>query len=195
MREWTNWGSEGVLVHVFRAGTWIEDVDERQVAKDAKGETHSVPRAIRSSVDQSVRRLLPRNFLGAATAISLALCVTAAVLWAKSSRGPVVFFVNPWEAQGFDGHIRFLYDGTFQEGENSVPLWIFALPFPIVLGARLWVERVKRRPARGRCARCGYDLRATPDRCPECGMVLSTQSTMRSPVDSRLDAGGGGAKV
>jgi hypothetical protein len=47
-------------------------------------------------------------------------------------------------------------------------LLALASVLPIVSLVR-W--RRSRRPAAGRCASCGYDLRATPDRCPECGTV------------------------
>ena len=54
----------------------------------------------------------------------------------------------------------------------SLPDWfiagLFAIP-PLVWTIVLGRSVVRRRA--GRCLLCGYDLRATPDRCPECGHV------------------------
>jgi hypothetical protein len=49
---------------------------------------------------------------------------------------------------------------------------------PAVGLAIYWLVRPRSpRPTEssGICRHCGYDLRATPDRCPECGTVPTTQ--------------------
>jgi hypothetical protein len=54
------------------------------------------------------------------------------------------------------------------------PLWMLTISAGL-FAAALVVSRLRRRPDRraGQCPRCGYDLRATPERCPECGTVAS----------------------
>jgi hypothetical protein len=56
-----------------------------------------------------------------------------------------------------------------------VPLWfplaVLATPGVIMLGRDL---RRRRRTRAGLCVACGYDLRSTPGRCPECGLSISS---------------------
>lgn len=51
-----------------------------------------------------------------------------------------------------------------------IPYWLIAAGFlaaPLAALVRGW--RKRRRISAHLCTSCGYDLRATPDRCPECG--------------------------
>jgi len=78
---------------------------------------------------------------------------------------------NPttWGRLGFDAHttrsknvVRYFL---------SLPFWFLcALSFPYPLAHYLLALRRRlRRERHGKCPTCGYDLRASPDTCPECG--------------------------
>jgi hypothetical protein len=85
-----------------------------------------------------------------------------------------------WRRMGFQG--EGLRDGRsapeFGLVQRSL-LWKVGLPFwflaaSFALPCAVWLLRrgVRRRLDKsGRCPACGYDLRATPDGCPECGAV------------------------
>jgi hypothetical protein len=55
-----------------------------------------------------------------------------------------------------------------------LPCWLIIVIFGVIPGV-FYVRPIYRylfcRHPKGHCQSCGYDLRATPDRCPECGKV------------------------
>lgn len=99
--------------------------------------------------------------------------------------------VGPLGATGSNGtnvSLRSIFGFTFSAGKGgprgiAVPHWFLALLLAIIpalyFGAAI---RSRRRHRGGHCPQCGYDLRATPDRCPECGPEIISQKPEISGV-------------
>jgi len=68
-----------------------------------------------------------------------------------------------------------------------IPFWLLTTLFAILplieIPLFILAFRKSLRDNLGHCAHCGYDLRASPDRCPECGQPASS---IPRRIDSRL---------
>jgi len=79
-------------------------------------------------------------------------------------------------------HLGFAY-GPDSNGNDGVaiPYWMFVAAGGIAWSARAYLHRRRRRDAGQKiCVACGYDLRATPERCPECGNVVASPTSPAS---------------
>ena len=111
--------------------------------------------------------------------------------WVYSTRGRMTFItallglpdkeIGPFWNSGLpDDPYRMEETGFYLLGWNleqypsyatvSAPHWALAMLLGVApAAAALTHFRRIRRQTRDRCRSCGYDLRATPERCPECG--------------------------
>jgi hypothetical protein len=76
---------------------------------------------------------------------------------------------------GFHGYFREKWNPVDTVSMLIVPLWLPVLLFGLL--PALWWKR-RRKPRRGPtlCPTCGYDLRASAERCPECGRPITSNA-------------------
>jgi hypothetical protein len=91
---------------------------------------------------------------------------------------------NSQPVPGRSGRAGFYRDTGFLAGPGlgrgiayrawTIPYWAMVAAFSLPVAWRIIkVIRKWQQHAQGLCPKCGYDLRATPDRCPECGSTFA----------------------
>ena len=133
----------------LRAGRTVQDRRDGD-GEDAATRDHVVALRKRSLMDGRWARQPARDFI-------------------PSDRGTLARRLG-FEAHAGSGNGRWRWWGF----GVSCPHWAVALAAVVLPALRLTgLWRMRRRRTAGLCRACGYDLRATPGRCPECGKAVA----------------------
>jgi hypothetical protein len=140
---------------------------------------------------------MKRRILHFFVAASLMLCLATAALYVWSFTHSSFYSTEDTDISIFEGSARLRHyyedppfipkngrDATFEDQVSvtmgarpetvvEAPIWAFIVAFAVLPAWRL--SRWRGRPRPGTCKACGYDLRATSDRCPECGTARAAE--------------------
>lgn len=120
------------------------------------------------------------RLFGVASVLSLLLCMASGALWLKgytnrfwvqTSPPGAVYAFKIWDGEAM------LYRIDAAPSRRRQVLLRFRLVLVFVasglagLVGTAGIARARKRPT-GHCRSCGYDLRASEDRCPECGTPI-----------------------
>jgi hypothetical protein len=130
-----------------------------------------------------------RHLFTLSAALSLLLVGVVAVLWMQSgfyhsytlfhsstiqvqlvNAGGVLWLETEKPTPPYKWADKLRTQELWGEAPHLMVIWALLI-LPIAwLARRRWESYGARMAAkRGKCVQCGYDLRASPDRCPECG--------------------------
>ena len=125
---------------------------------------------------------MAQRILTALAALSLLLCIGIAAVWVWSYSHPTRVRFHGCDVWFDDDAVVVFSDDVDGPPTGRPDLMLLYPPALVITGIpiALWLllipsRKRQQRLKRGLCVECGYDLRASSERCPECGTPVPPQ--------------------